>query len=32
MSQDDADWAAILTDDPINHDLSEDEAVALAVL
>jgi hypothetical protein len=31
MAQDDADWTAILADDSINHDLSEDQAVALAV-
>ncbi|MEY4532165.1 MAG: hypothetical protein RLZZ156_2888 [Deinococcota bacterium] len=31
MGQDNADWDAILADDPINHDLSEEEAVVLAV-
>lgn len=31
MGQDAVDWDAILADDPINHDLSEEEAFALAV-
>ena len=31
MGQDDTDWEAMLTDDPINHDLTEEAAFALAI-
>jgi hypothetical protein len=31
MNQANADWVAIFLDDPINHDLTEEEAMLLAV-